>query len=205
MKALEFRARMVIPSDYRPARHVAINLGFGALAVLAALAAISDLRAIELWALPVTFVAMNLLEYTSHRWLMHRRTRLLPYAFEAHTLQHHASFSAANMAVESPREFRLILFGTRQIVLFMIATLPGFALLAWLAPKNAVLLAVAMVFVHYLLYEGLHLIDHLPADHALCRFRALASFRRRHAAHHGNARRGFNVTFPLSDWIFRTL
>lgn len=194
-----------LPVSYRPRRHVCVNLGLGALATGVALAALSDVHAIELLAVPSTFVGMNLLEYFSHRYLMHRRTRLMPYAFEAHALRHHRSFAEAHMSIASAREIGLIVFGVREIALFLLATLPGFALLACLASRNAGLLAVAAVFVHYLLYEGLHLVSHLPEAHWVARQAIFASSRRRHARHHGAVRKNFNVTLPLSDWLFGTL
>lgn len=193
-----------IPAGYRPWRHVGVNLGVVAFAGIAVLAGLRDVAAVELVAVPCTFVAMNLLEYGSHRYLMHRKTRWAASAFEAHTLRHHASFTRAHMAIGSDREIGLIVFGLREIFGFLLATLPGLGLLASFASRNVALLALAMVFVHYLLYEGLHLIAHLPGDHWMARPPLFASARRRHARHHGAARGNFNVTMPVSDWLFGT-
>jgi sterol desaturase/sphingolipid hydroxylase (fatty acid hydroxylase superfamily) len=64
---------------------------------------------------------------------------------------------------------------------------------------------MAMVLVHYLLYEGLHLLAHLPDNHAIARWPIFASARRRHAHHHGAAGSNFNVTMPVFDWLLGTL
>jgi len=194
-----------IPLTYHPVWHLLGSAVFGVLGIAAALASLGHVRPVELCAVPATLVAMNLLEYTSHRYLMHRRTRVLPYAYAAHTLRHHACFPERAMEVASPRELWLILFGPREIALFALATVPFLALLAALASRNAAALAAAAVLAHYLLYEGLHLVSHLPEQHWLARRRVLAPLRRRHARHHGARREGYNVTLPLGDWLFGTL
>jgi len=194
-----------IPASYRPTLHVLVNLGLGVLALLLSLAGLARVRAVELLVVPSTFIAMSLLEYASHRYLMHRSTRILPYAFEAHVLRHHASFGPEHMAIGASREIGLILFGLREVSLFLLATLPGFALLAWWGSRNVALLAAAMVFVHFLLYEGFHLVAHLPADHWAARQRIFAGARERHARHHAEVQTNFNVTPPFADWLFGTL
>jgi Fatty acid hydroxylase superfamily len=203
-QAFRATAARGIPRDYQAARHVAGNLGAGAAVAVAAALATSGLRAAELLAVPATLVLLNLLEYASHRWLMHRRTRVLPYAFEAHVLRHHASFARRAMHVGSPREIGLILFGAREVALFALATLPPFALVVWLGSRNAALLATSAVALHFVLYEALHLVAHVPAQ-GLAAHPWLAASRRRHAHHHGSPRENFNVTFPLGDWLFGTL
>lgn len=194
-----------IPVGYRPARHVLGSAAFGVLGVAASLGALSQVRPAELWAVPATLLAMNLLEYVAHRGFMHRRTRVLPYAYTAHTLRHHACFPERSMAIASPRELWLILFGPRELALFALATASPFALLAWLASRNTAALVAASIFTHYLLYEGLHLASHLPEGHWLARVRPIVGLRRRHARHHGASREGYNVTLPIGDWLFGTL
>lgn len=205
-RALALRAGFAaaIPASYRPWRHVGGNLGLVAFAGVGLVAGLRDVSVAEWLALPCTFVAMNLLEYGSHRWLMHRKRRWAGFVYDAHTLRHHASFTETHMAIESDREIGLIVFGLREIAGFVFATLPGLALVVGLVSRNAGLLAAAMVCVHYLLYEGLHLVAHLPDDHWLARRPLLASARRRHARHHGAAGADFNVTMPLADGLFGT-
>jgi hypothetical protein len=205
LTAARRRFAVEIPGTYRASRHLLGSAAFGVLGIAAALASLTRVRPAELCVVPATLLAMNLLEYGSHRYLMHRRTRALPYAYAAHTLRHHACFPERALAVTSPRELWLILFGPREVALFALATAPPFALLACLASRNTAALAAASMLAHYLLYEGLHLVSHLPDEHWLSRGRALAGFRRRHARHHGAASEAFNVTFPLGDWLFGTL
>jgi len=201
------RARFAaeIPRDYSPRRHLLVHTAVGALGVVAPLAALSRVHLVELLIPPATFVATNLIEYLGHRYLMHRRSRALPYPFEAHTLRHHRCFAAESMAIGEPRELWLIVFGTREVALALLATLPGVALLAALATRNAVALAASTIAAHYLLYEWIHLVSHLPGEHWLARRSTLAGFRRRHALHHAAPGINFNVTAPLWDWLLRTL
>lgn len=187
------------------ARHVTVNLGLGVAAVVAAQLPLSHVRATELLAVPAVLVGMNLLEYASHRWLMHRRTRILPYAFEAHVLRHHRRFGPRAMHVGPGGDVASILFGGREVALFLLATLPVLVLATSLTSRNVAFLGAGALAVHFVLYEGLHLVAHLPDDHWVAGHWLLAAARRRHARHHCSPRENFNVTFPLGDWLFGTL
>lgn len=206
-RALELRASLAaaLPADYRPWRHVCGNFGVVALALALVLAGLREVEAAELLAVPCAFLAMSLLEYVSHRFPMHRKIRGAEFVFEAHALRHHASFPAAHMAIRSSREIGLIVFGVREIAGFLLAILPGLGLVLALGSANFALLVVAMVLVHYLLYESLHLLAHLPDDHPIARWPIFASARRRHARHHAAAGSNFNVTPPVFDWLLGTL
>ena len=61
---------------------------------------------------------------------------------------------------------------------------------------------------YFLNYEVLHLLYHLPDAHPLARLPLLPTLRRLHHTHHDPelmTRRNFNITYPLGDWVFRTL
>ncbi len=188
-----------------PGRHAIANLGLGVVVVVVAALSLSHVRAVELLAVPAVLVGMNLLEYASHRWLMHRRTRILSYAFEAHVRRHHKRFGPRAMHVGPREDVGLILFGGREVALFLLATLPVLLLATWLTSRNVALLGAGALAVHFVLYEGLHLVAHLPDAHWVAGHPLLASARRRHARHHGAPLENFNVTFPLGDWLFGTL
>jgi hypothetical protein len=209
--ALAARARFAsaIPARYSPARGLLFNTAFGVTGAACSLASIggagNDIRPAEWLAFPAALLAMNLLEYLSHRYLMHRRTRVLPYAYYAHTVRHHASFSRRHMPIASPRELWLIIFSPLDVALFAACAVPLLALLAWVAPRNVAALAAAAAFCHYLAYEWLHLLSHLPDGHWLARSQLFAGSRRRHALHHGAPGANLNITLPISDWLFGTL
>jgi hypothetical protein len=194
-----------IPADYRPFRHLAGCVAFALGSAGLALSRLAHVAPVEWLAFPIALVTCNLIEYAGHRWIMHERTGYLPYAYEAHTLRHHRCFDEGHMGLTSWRDFGLLLFVPRDILFFSLATLPGLALAAVLAPRNVFALAAAAVPLHYLFYETAHLVSHLPDAHWIARSRLVAGFRRRHALHHGDTRTCFNVTLPIADFLLGTL
>lgn len=208
MDALTLRRAFVsthVPASYSPIRHVMGSAGFAVGGAAAALFTLGHVAPAEWLALPVALLGCNLFEYAAHRWLMHDRTRLLPRAYEVHTLRHHRGFDGDHMAIESARDLGLLIFAPAEVALFALATLPFLGLAALLASRNVVALAAAAILLHYVFYELAHLVSHLPDQHWLARGRLAAGFRRRHALHHGNAKICMNVTLPISDRIFGTL
>jgi hypothetical protein len=193
-----------IPETYRPSRHAAFVAFFVACGVAAPLATLARVRPLEWLAFPLGLFAANLVEYLGHRLLLHRRARLVAFAFDAHVRRHHASFPRGHMEIDAPREIRLILFGAKEASICLLSAAP-FALGALLVSANASALTWAAFFVEYGLYELFHLASHLPAGAWLSRRRIFSASRRRHAAHHGDASVNFNVALPICDWLFGTL
>jgi hypothetical protein len=82
------------------------------------------------------------------------------------------------------------------------------AALFWLASRNVAFLYVATAMSYFLTYEWLHFCHHLPARGLVARIGFLRKLRAHHQAHHDPAlmnSRNFNITFPICDWLFRTL
>jgi sterol desaturase/sphingolipid hydroxylase (fatty acid hydroxylase superfamily) len=158
----------------------------------------------------VFFVIANLIEWTVHRFPMHRP---LPprFMYKNHTLIHHLAFTDQNMPIVRPVELGLImmpwytilgLFGVTSPVLIAAGLVRGVGL-------SGVFLLMAVGC--FLTYETLHALYHLP-DATLDRagIGRVGVFRRlqaHHRHHHVLARMShvnFNVTFPLMDTLFGT-
>src|SRR3954469_17491218 len=175
-----------------------------ALAVIAFAAARLERPRWSLLTVPVTFLYANLVEWLAHRGPMHAPKRLLGLVYRRHTLLHHAFFRADEMSIDSPRDFKLVLFPPVLLIFFFGAiALPSGLLLGALLGPNVAALFVITAMAYYLLYEWLHLAYHL-GDRAP---RLIGPLRRHHAAHHDprNMTRGnFNITFPICDRLFGT-
>ncbi len=199
--------RAWIPEGYRPFRHIAVLYGGGAAAVVALLAMHASLIGpADLLAVPVTFLVGTFLEYVSHRWLIHRRRAILPLAYDAHTGRHHHYFRHDAPTWEQPRDIWLILFSLSDVaILCLVLALPALGLRSAL-PPGAWALAVSSAIVYFLAYEALHLVWHLPAEHALFRQAWLDRRRRRHLRHHelGEMAYNFGVTVSWWDHLFVT-
>jgi hypothetical protein len=181
-------------------------VGIGVM--LASLALVRDLRAIELLTVPVTFLVVNAGEWRIHRDLLHKRTPPLAVLYDRHTPQHHMIFVTGDMAMRSPREFRLVLIPAYGIIAAAAGALPIPAVMwLWLGLRNPALLFMATTMAYVVSYEWLHLAYHLPATNAIARTPLIARLRHHHAVHHAPElmqKWNFNVTIPLWDWVRRT-
>ena len=88
-------------------------------------------------------------------------------------------------------------------------TLPGFRAQGAIFSANVGYIAVAMMAVYYLMYEGLHTLSHLEDDKHpwLRRMPLINTIRRMHRVHHDWGQmqtRNFNLTFPICDALFGT-
>ena len=167
------------------------------------------MTALEWLTVPLVLIYANLAEYAGHRGPMHRPVRGLKLIYERHAKQHHRFFTDQAMAFESSREFKAVLFPPLMIVFFI----GGFGLPLWvalylLASANVAWLALATAVAYFLNYEWLHFAYHCDPGSRIGRLPGLAVLRRLHLRHHDPrlmAHWNFNITYPLGDWLFRTL
>jgi len=129
--------------------------------------------------------------------------RGLSLIHERHALQHHAFFTAADMQIDSRRDFKMVLFPPVLVVFFfgLFAVPIGFAL-RFASGPNVAALFVATSMGYFLLYEWLHLAYHLPVP-----LPGIERLRIHHKTHHDPrfmTRSNFNITFPICDAIFGT-
>ena len=165
--------------------------------------------ALEWLTVPLVLLYANLAEYVGHRGPMHHPVRGLKLVYERHAKQHHRFFTDQAMAFESSRDFKAVLFPPVMIVFFIGGFgLPLWVLLYFLASANVAWLALGTAVAYFLNYEWLHFAYHCDPDSRIGRIPVLAALRRLHVRHHDPrlmARYNFNITYPVGDWLFRTL
>ncbi len=136
----------------------------------------------------VGVLAWSLLEYVSHRFLLHAMPgsdRLR--ALNLH-LRHHAS--PGDLA------YQVIPFWVSLPILAVVVAVFRWGLGTW----EHACLCTASALVGYLFYEYVHLHVHLPGGGRIVR-----ALRRHHLHHHHvDATRSFGFTSPLWDVVFRT-
>jgi len=174
----------------------------------AALAQLHQVLPWEWLTLPLTFLVANAAEYFGHRGPMHHRRRGLGLIYQRHTLEHHRFFTHRDMAIDSRRDFRIVLFPPLLLAFFLggIAAPLGLGVFRTASP-NCGWLFLATAVGYYLSYEWLHLSYHLPPNSWVGRRALVRRLRQHHCAHHDPAlmgRANFNITFPLCDWLMRT-
>ena len=200
-----------IEAGYSPWRHMALTAGIASILAAFGIALAIRARPIDWLLMPIFFVVANLLEWTVHRYPMHRpmTPRIM---YRNHAQLHHRAFTDVNMPIDRPVELGLIMMPWYTMLgLFVVASpvmlLAGFAR----GPGLAGVFLLGAVF-YFLSYETLHALYHL-SDATLNRLGIgkLRVFRRlqAHHRHHHILRRmafvNFNVTFPLMDRLLGTL
>lgn len=167
----------------------------------------------DLWIVIASMLVFNYAEWASHRWWGHQKTKLFKLFYQRHTGDHHTFFEEHAMEYQMVLDWRVVIFPIYLIVAFtVLVALPGGLVLGWLISPNIGLLFAATLISQYWMYEVLHFSYHLPRGSLLERsFRKIPGWRYLrlfHTIHHNRdlmAEGNFNITAPLSDWLFGTL
>lgn len=198
-----------IPKHYSGTVHLATIVGFSILVAAASLALLDNVKPAEWLTIPLTFLYCNLAEYLGHRGPMHNKKRFLEGIFQRHTVEHHAFFTAEAISFDSPRDYRAVLFPPILLVFFFgFFAVPVGAILYYLVSPNVCFLFVFTAILYYLNYELFHFAYHVDPQSWLGRLPLIGRLREHHVTHHNKAlmtRYNFNITYPVSDWLFGTL
>ncbi|MBZ4419254.1 sterol desaturase family protein [Myxococcus sp. RHSTA-1-4] len=202
-----YRAKYVGPR-YSGRAHFAFT-SLGSLAVMGfSLSRLEGVLPLEWLTVPAVFLLGNVVEFLGHRGPMHHRRRGLGLLFQRHTEQHHRFFTHEALAYESSRDVKMVLFPPVLLLFFLGAIATPLAALGFaLVSPNVGWLFAASAVGYYLTYEWLHFCHHLPPEHPVARLPLMQRLRRHHQVHHDPSkmqRHNFNITFPLSDWLFGT-
>jgi hypothetical protein len=204
----EYRDRE-IPLRYDGRLHLAFTFGVGGLAFLLCLTQVQGVRPLEWLAVPLSWLYANVAEYLGHRYPMHRPYRGLGLIYKRHAGQHHRFFSHESMPIDDLRDLRAVLFPPVLVMFFFgVFGTPIALLLAWAFSANVAWLFFATALFYFLNYEILHLAYHLPEGHPLAQNWLVRKLGWLHRGHHDPrrmARHNFNISWPLCDWLFRTL
>jgi hypothetical protein len=205
----QLRTRLLeqLPRWYNPWVHLAIPSLTGLAAISTALWLLEDLRAIQILAVPVTYIFANAVEWWAHKHLLHARNPLAPVLYDRHTPEHHMVYTHENMAIRDRREFRLVLIPAYGIMLIVLATMPVTGLFWQGGMRNVGLLYAATAVAYAVGYEWLHLSYHIDPASWIGSLRIIRILRRHHTVHHNPrlmGRLNFNVTVPLWDHVVGT-
>lgn len=206
----ELRAKLVarIPRWYSPYLHLIVPSLIGLGLITTAILLLQHVRAWELALLPAFFLISNATEWRVHRDVLHKRQWFAPVLYDRHAPEHHMVFITDDMAIRSPREFRLVLVPAYGVVLLFAGTLPIATVLWLVGLPNVGLLFVAQAMLYTVTYEWLHLSYHLPADSRIGKSWLIRVLRRHHATHHNPElmqKWNFNVSLPLWDFLRGTI
>ena len=200
-------------ANYQPKRyngwlHFSFSMGFAVSVLSFAITQVSGVSFYEWLTIPITFIYANFVEYLVHRFPMHRPFPKLKLLFRRHARQHHRFFTDKAMQFDSVNDFAAVLFPPYLIAFFLVffATPVGLAL-SFFASENVAYLFVITAFAYFINYEIFHTVYHLPDDHWVYKSRVMRNLRQLHLHHHDQklmSHYNFNITYPISDWLFGT-
>ena len=188
--------------------HVAVMYAAGIAAIGWCLSRMQGAGWEWLLVVPVA-IAGNFVEWGMHKFVMHRLVDVfaLRAIYDRHTRQHHQYFTDGDPTIHTVKEFRIVFFPWR--VLMVLAVMGG--LLGWLASvlinPNAGYVVFITMIGHYMVYETFHLCCHVPENAFVRHLPFVNTIRRHHRAHHNMGimmHCNMNLTFPVADWAMKT-
>ncbi len=154
-------------------------------------------------------IAGNFGEWAMHKYVMHRLIDVfaLRAIYDRHTRQHHQYFTDNEATIDTVREFRIVFFPWR--VLIVLATFG--VLFGWIAsvlinPNAGYIVFIGMI-AHYMVYETFHFCCHVHDNWFVRNMPFVNTIRRHHIAHHNMGimmHVNMNLTFPIADWFLNT-
>ncbi len=151
----------------------------------------------------------NFVEWGMHKFVMHRLIDVfaLRAIYDRHTRQHHQYFTDNDATIDTVREFRIVFFPWRVLIVLAIFG----ALFGWIASvlinPNAGYIVFMGMIGHYMLYETFHFCCHVRDNAFVRNMPVINTIRRHHTAHHNMGimmHVNMNLTFPIADWFLNT-
>ena len=163
----------------------------------------------------VCIVMASFLEWTLHKYVMHRPVGSFSYAYEAHARVHHTRYRADDSYHLHERhagDTKITMAWWNGIVLISGGMLPylitgtifyqfGFLHIAIAIWGSSLMVCVA----YYVGYEFTHWCMHNPQNRWVERQRWYQWLNAHHLLHHKDHSKNLNVLFPLADWCLGTL
>lgn len=209
-KQLRFREKYKanISPYYNGLLHIVVMYGVGISAIGYCLSKLNNPTWEWLIIVPV-FLAGNLVEWAMHYFVMHRRIDIfaLRAIYERHTREHHQYFTDNDATIDTIREFRIVFFPWRVlIVLGITGTSMGWLVAKLINPNAGYLLFMTMIS-HYVVYETFHFCCHVHDNWFVRNMPFVNTIRRHHTAHHNQGimmHKNMNLSFPVADWMLGT-
>jgi hypothetical protein len=154
-------------------------------------------------------IAGNFAEWAMHLHIMHRLKDVfaLRAIYDRHTRQHHQYFTDNDFTISSIREFRIVFFPWRVLLVLSVASAVLGLLVSLILGSDAGYMVPITMIGHYMLYESFHFCCHVPENAFVRHCPIINSVRRHHSVHHNMGvmmHINMNLTFPLADWLMGT-
>jgi hypothetical protein len=188
--------------------HIGVMYTAGIGAIWWCLSRMHDARWEWLLVIPVA-LAGNFIEWGMHKYVMHRLRDVfaLRAIYDRHTRQHHQYFTDNDPTISTIKEFRIVFFPWRVLVVLAVAGTGISLVMAQVFNANAGYVTFITMIGHYMVYETFHFCCHVPENWFVRNAPFINTIRRHHAAHHNMGimmHVNMNLTFPVADWFMKT-
>lgn len=148
----------------------------------------------------------SFLEWTLHRFVMHRPVGPFVYPFRAHALVHHRIFRADHSyhLLRETDKVTIPMAWWNGPVLALLSGLPMLPFALWLGNGSLYWGAVAGSGLYYCVYEYIHWCMHLPKARRVEKSGLFRRLNGHHLLHHRYMHKNFNVVLPLADIVLGT-
>ncbi|HVE89908.1 MAG TPA: fatty acid hydroxylase family protein [Burkholderiaceae bacterium] len=188
--------------------HIGVMYAAGIAGVWYCVSQLNNARWEWLLLIPV-LIGGNFVEWSMHKFVMHRLIDVfaLRAIYDRHTRQHHQYFTDNDATIDTIREFRIVFFPWRVlIVLAVFGALFGWIASVLINPNAGYIVFIGMIG-HYMVYETFHFCCHVRDNWFVRNMPFVNTIRRHHTAHHNMGimmHVNMNLTFPIADWFLNT-
>ena len=193
---------------YHGLLHIGVMYGAGIAAIAWCVSQLTHPTWEWLLIIPIAIVG-NFVEWGMHMHIMHRLKDVfaLRAIFDRHTRQHHQYFTDNDYTIGSVKEFRIVFFPWRVLIVLVVASaLFGSSAALLLGPDAGYMFPITMIG-HYMVYETFHFCCHVPENRFVRSVPLINTIRRHHSAHHNMGimmHINMNLTLPIADWALGT-
>ena len=200
--------RAAISRYYSGLVHIGVMYTAGIAGIVYCVSQLKDASWEWLLLIPV-LIGGNFVEWAMHKFVMHRLIDVfaLRAIYDRHTRQHHQYFTDNDATIHTIREFRIVFFPWRVlVVLAVFGVLFGWIASVLINPNAGYIVLIGMLG-HYMVYETFHFCCHVPDNWFVRKAPLINTIRRHHTAHHNMGimmHVNMNLTFPVADWFLNT-
>ncbi|MFM8463927.1 MAG: fatty acid hydroxylase family protein, partial [Burkholderiaceae bacterium] len=142
---------------YHGLLHIGVMYGAGIAAIAWCVSQLTHPTWEWLLIIPIA-IAGNFVEWGMHMHIMHRLKDVfaLRAIFDRHTRQHHQYFTDNDYTISSVKEFRIVFFPWRVLIVLVVASALFGSLAALLLGPDAGYMFPITMIGHYMVYETFH-------------------------------------------------
>src|SRR3989338_7557065 len=199
------KPQLQVSKYYNGYLHYFTNVGFGLVGITFCIKELHEFKWSYLVVILLAFFIASLVEYLGHRYLLHINHKNFKVAYNEHTLSHHSYFTHEDLVFHSHKEIKKIIFAFYAIVFFIfLIGIPIAILVGLIFGKDYGLIMMSFELLYFIIYENIHLIDHLSENHFLFKIQYLKKMRLHHLNHHNPKwmmTKNFGIVSPIFDRV----